>query len=97
MLPSHVLRPLARGDAATLLDTLTSDATVAERMVKEAWRHLHKFGLPTVSDFFAAVERDHACSLGHCCDCCPNISVAGPDAVTVIDEHGRRNQGVRRL
>jgi hypothetical protein len=43
---------------------------------------------------FASVEHDPNCSVyrGAGCDCIPDISVCGPDGVTVIDERG---QGIK--
>jgi hypothetical protein len=45
---------------------------------------------PTLGVHFASIEHDPDCSIyrGAGCDCVPDISVSGPDGVTVIDEHG---------
>jgi hypothetical protein len=41
---------------------------------------------------FANIEHDPDCGIyrgcGCGCDCVPDISISGPDDVTVIDEHG---------
>ena len=38
----------------------------------------------------AIVEHDASCDVfhGRACNCAPNISISGPDGVTIIDEHG---------
>jgi hypothetical protein len=49
---------------------------------------------PTPGLHHAAIEHDPACSIHRRrpCDCVPDISVSGPDGVTVIDEMGRTHK-----
>jgi hypothetical protein len=62
--------------------------------------YLHRLLAPgalpaTVGIHFASIEHDARCSIyaGRGCDCVPDISLSGPDGVTVIDERG---QGTKR-
>jgi hypothetical protein len=45
---------------------------------------------PTPGVHVATIEHDGACSIyrGQDCDCVPDISVSGPNGVTIIDERG---------
>ena len=45
---------------------------------------------PATGVHFCSIEHDPACGhyRGAGCDCVPDISISGPDGVTVIDERG---------
>ena len=46
--------------------------------------------LPRAGVVYAAIEHDASCGIyrGAGCTCVPDISIAGPDAVTVVDADG---------
>jgi hypothetical protein len=52
---------------------------------------------PTTGLHFANVEHDPSCSIyrGAGCSCVPDISVSGPDGVSVIDEAGELRKVAR--
>ena len=53
---------------------------------------------PTVAIHIASIEHDPDCAIyrGAGCDCVPDISVSGPDGVTVIDEDGQGRKVARQ-
>jgi len=54
-------------------------------------------GMPKSGIHHAVVEHDRGCGIyrGAGCDCVPDISISGPDSVTVIDERGIGRKVVR--
>jgi hypothetical protein len=46
----------------------------------------------------ASIEHDPSCGIyrGKDCDCCPDISVSGPDGITVVDEDGISTRQARQ-
>lgn len=53
---------------------------------------------PTVGLHIASIEHDSGCGIyqGKGCDCIPDISVSGPDGISVIDEDGQCTKQVRQ-
>jgi hypothetical protein len=53
---------------------------------------------PAVGVHLAKIEHDPNCSIyvGQGCNCVPDISVSGPDGITVIDERGVGTKQVRQ-
>jgi len=54
--------------------------------------YLHRLAafMPAPGVHVATIEHDRSCAIyrGSGCSCVPNISICGPDGVTVIDERG---------
>lgn len=53
---------------------------------------------PTVGLHMYNVEHDPSCAIyrGKGCDCVPDISVSGPDGISVIDADGQGSKQVRQ-